>query len=379
MWREIGSANRAKTRFEVFTMPRDAAREQWDGYRWGPERAKTLLGADAAYTIDKLRAQILQWLERTPKGQTPRIFTNASTERENQIYLDRTLEEFDPRGRRGAHPLESISNVNTWTQALRRVKDAEELKVLRESARINVAGHLKLMQELRPGMRENEVRAILEGEYLKQGALDVAYSTIAAAGGNATILHYRAAREVCKKGDLLLVDAGCEYKGYASDITRTLPIGGKYSREQRLIMDLVMEAHQEAMLQVRVGRPYTGIHKAASKCLKEGLQKLKLLKKGVEYTRYYPHGTGHWLGLDVHDPCFYHEDDGESVKLEAGMVMTIEPGLYFMPDDKTAPSAFRGIGVRIEDDVVVSKSGAPENLTQALPRTADEVEDAMSK
>ncbi|MBS1983914.1 MAG: aminopeptidase P family protein [Bdellovibrionales bacterium] len=376
IWRER-QKGRIVTRFEILVLPRDAVREQWDGYRYGTTRARSLVGADAAYTHEELGHRILDWLtNQTAPGPGPRVYTNAFAEAEHKEFLLKVLERFRPRLRSGRHALEAIGDATIWVQDQRRIKDEGELKVMRRSSEINVAGHLKLMHKLRPGMTEYEARGILEGEYMRLGALDVAYGTIAAAGANATILHYRAAHEVCKKGDLLLVDAGCEYNFYASDITRTLPVDGTYSREQRLIMDLVMEAHQEAMAQARPGRRYTEMHRAASETLKEGLRKLKLLPKGVPHTRYFPHGTGHWLGLDVHDPCRYVDDKGDSLRLQPGMIMTIEPGIYFMPNDRTVPKEFRGIGVRIEDDVVITK-GKPENLTADLPRTASEIEREM--
>lgn len=377
LWREkAGGATR--TRFELFVLPRDPAMEQWDGYRYGPAGARKLTGATGGYEIEKLETAILQWFAQVPgAGVAPRVFTNAFAESENKAHFFGVVEKFHPRLRKGRLEIESIHDVTQITQAFRRVKDAQELAVMRRSSQINVAAHLKLMHDLRPGMKEFEVRGLLESEYMRLGALDVAYGTIAAAGGNATILHYRAGNEVCRKNELLLVDAGCELDFYASDITRTLPVGGRYTREQKIIMDLVMDAHQAAMSKVRVGNRYAEIHEAASEVLHKGLRRLKLLPKGVEYTRFYPHGTGHWLGLDVHDPCGYVDERGQSLRLEAGMVMTIEPGLYFMPNDRKAPREYRGIGVRIEDDVVVTKGGKPEILTAGLPRTADEIEEEM--
>ena len=379
LWREkVRGA--VRTRFEMFVLPRDPVMEQWNGYRYGVEGARKLLGADEAHESSVLKRNILAWLADKPTpGTGPRVYTNVFFEPEQKKFLWDVLDQFKPKMRRGAHELESVHDVCALVQAQRLIKDADELKTLRKSGEINVAAHLKLMHHLRPGMKEYEVRSLLEGEYMRLGALDVAYGTIAAAGGNATILHYRAANEECKKGDLLLVDAGCEYNCYASDITRTLPIGGKYSREQRLIMDLVMEAHQEALAQVRPGNLYSSIHKAACDTLQEGLRKLKLLPKGTPFTRFYPHGTGHWMGLDVHDPCHYLDENGKSLRLKPGMVFTIEPGLYFMPQDRLAKKEFRGIGVRIEDDIVVTAKGKPEILTAGLPRAANEIEKEMAR
>jgi Xaa-Pro aminopeptidase len=378
MWKETGKGGAVRLRFELFVLPRDPAAEQWDGYRYGLEGARKLTGADDAHKIEDLEEAVDEWLHDVPPaGASIRILTNVFKEKEQRAELWSMIDRVHFPEKRNCPLVREVRDANVDVRTMRLVKEEVELKVLREAARINVAAHLKLMHELRPGLREFEARAILEGEYLRQGALDLAYGTIAASGPNATILHYRADTRICRAGELLLVDAGCEYFFHASDITRTLPVSGTYSREQRLIMDLVMEAHTEAMRQVRPGNPYRAIHVAASECLREGLRKLKLLPKGVPHTRYYPHGTGHWMGLDVHDPAPYVDAKGEPIKQQAGMVFTVEPGLYFLPNDRTVPKEFRGIGVRIEDDVVVSARGKPEVLTAGLPRTATEIEKAM--
>jgi Xaa-Pro aminopeptidase len=362
----------------LFVLPRDPLKEQWDGFRYGPEGASKLTGIQECGDSSQWEEALLQWLNHRPQGCAPRVLSNAHLHDELQTRLNRVLEKFAPRGRKGQMDLEGVLDGAARIRAQRLIKDSADLTKLRESSNINVQAHLKLMHELRPGMKEYQVRALLESEYFRLGAEDVAYGTIAAAGANATILHYRASTAVCKKGDLLLVDAGCEKSFFASDITRTLPVGGKYSREQRNIMDVVFEAHQAALAEVRPGVPYTRIHQTASKVLEEGLRTLKLLPKKVPLTQFYPHGTGHWLGHDVHDPCPYVDSQGDSLKLQPGMVFTIEPGLYFMEHDKKALPRYRGIGVRIEDDIVVTEDGY-SILTEGLPRSASEIESEMSR
>lgn len=386
MWREKGKGKKVVTRFHFFVLPRDPAREQWTGLRYGKTRAKTLVGADACDTIDNLAAVLLSVLQKVPSaGKHPRLVTNAQNYLPRKIFLDRVLETFRPNLRQGKFPIAAIENVSSRVGQLRLVKDSDELKVLRKAAKINVAGHLKVMETLRPGQKEYEVQALVEYEFRRRGCWDPSYNSICAAGANATILHYNENSDTCREGDLFLIDAGCEYMGYASDITRTLPIGGTYNPAQRKIMDIVAEAHAAGVQACRVGNAYTEIHRVAELALIEGLRHLKLLKGSVKeilasqtHRRYFPHGTGHWMGIDVHDPCPTVDAKGHSMKLQSGMVTTVEPGLYFMENDETVSAEFRGIGVRIEDDVVVTK-GKPEILTEGLPRYAGEIEKHLKK
>lgn len=373
-------------RFCLFTQPRDRAREQWDGYRYGPARAKTLTGAHDAAEISQLGPSILSWLSEMPNdGTAPRIHTNASLYKEHETFLHRTLEEFRPALRRNRLPLAAIEDIEMRTRELRTVKDKFEIELLRKSSKINVAAHLKVMESIRPGMFEYEMQAVVESEYLRHGCAAPAYPSICASGANATVLHYNDNSRRMKDGELFLIDAGGEYRYHASDITRTIPVGGKYSKEQRIIMDIVAEAHAETLRLVKPGVPYAKMHQVASEVLIDGLRSLKLLKgtrkeiyESGAHRRYYPHGTGHWMGMDVHDPCPYTDDKGRSLKLKPGHVFTIEPGLYFMADDRSVPAEWRGIGVRIEDDILVTGRGS-EVLTRGLPRYAAEIEKHMAR
>src|SRR5690606_14623378 len=246
-----------------------------------------------------------------------------------------------------------------------------------------VKAHEAAMRAARPGMREYELQAELEHVFRAAGA-EPAYNSIVGAGANACVLHYRANNAVARRGDLVLVDAGAEYRGYAADITRTFPVDGRFSREQRALHDLVAAAHAAALAQARPGVPWEAGHLAAVEVLAEGMLSLGLLKGTLRkvvadgsYRRFYPHKTGHWLGLDVHDVGDYRID-GESRLLEPGMVYTIEPGIYVPPGDTGVAEKWRGIGIRIEDDVAITRDGH-EVLTAGLVRSADEIEAFMAR
>jgi Xaa-Pro aminopeptidase len=241
---------------------------------------------------------------------------------------------------------------------------------------------VRAMRAVRPGMNEHEIEAELLHDFRRQGAVS-SYEPIVGGGANGCVLHYRANNSVLKDGDLLLVDAGAEYHCYASDITRTYPVNGKFSPEQRALYDIVLDAQRAAIAQIRPGKAFSAYHDAAVRAITAGLVKIGLLKGGVEknirehtYRRFYMHKTGHWLGLDVHDVGDYRID-GEDRELEPGMVVTVEPGIYIAPDNKHAPAKWRGIGIRIEDDVVVTRD-EPEVITAAVPNDADEIEALMA-
>jgi Xaa-Pro aminopeptidase len=385
LWNDASAKKTTRSKMSVFCMPRDPAQEQWNGFRYGPERAAELVGADAGFEINKLEEQILLWLNSRPKGVAPRIWTNASDSPTTKLALERILEKFRPRLRLGFLPIASVTDLNPRVGEQRLVKDADELAILREASKINVEGHKRVMRLLKPGLFEYQVQAEIEYEWTRRGARSPAYGSIVASGANATILHYHDNDRKMKDGDLLLLDAGCEFKFYASDITRTFPVNGTFSPEQRQIMDIVAEAHAEVIRIARPGLLYNKLHETADEVLLQGLISLKLLKGGVKalretkaVKRYYPHSSGHWLGLDTHDQAPYVDERGNWLKLREGMVLTVEPGLYFMKNDTSVPAEYRGIGVRIEDDIAVKK-GAAEILTDGLPRYAAEIEREMKR
>lgn len=361
----------------LFCRERDPDREGWDGPRLGPEGAVDSLGLDDAYPIDDLDEILPGLLE----GRT-RVYYHFGRDTEFDLKLIGWLNRVRAQVRQGAQPPHEFLELGHLLDELRLFKSKEELKLMQRAADISIAAHRAAMRASRPGIREYELQADIERVFRSHDA-EPAYGSIVGAGANACVLHYRANSAQAKDGDLVLIDAGAEYRGYASDITRTFPVNGRFSKEQRALHDLVGAAQQAALAQAKPGVAYEAGHEAAVRTLTEGLLELGLLKGKLEkniaggsYKRYYRHKTGHWLGLDVHDVGEYRID-GESRLLEPGMVFTIEPGLYIPPDDISVPAKWRGIGIRTEDDVVITKNGHAV-LTDKLERSADEIEAFMA-
>ena len=362
----------------LFCRERDAEREAWDGPRAGQEGAVEAFGMDDAYPIEDLDEILPGLLE----GRT-RVYYHFGRDAEFDLKLIGWVNRVRAQMRQGAQPPHEFLELGHLLHELRLFKSKDELKLMRRAAEISVRAHRAAMRAARPGMREYELQADIEREFRASDAWP-AYNSIVGAGANACVLHYRANAATAKDGDLVLIDAGAEFRGYASDITRSFPVNGRFSREQRALHDLVCAAQSAALAQAKPGLPYERGHEAAVETLTEGLLKLGLLKGKLEknlaeghYKRFYRHKTGHWLGLDVHDVGDYRID-GESRLLEPGMAFTIEPGLYISPDDTTVDAKWRGIGIRIEDDVVVTPDGH-EVITDALERSADEVEALMAR
>ncbi len=361
----------------LFCRERDPEREAWDGPRAGPEGAPDALGVDDAYAIDDIDEILPGLLE----GRS-RVYYHFGRDTDFDLKLIGWLNRVRAQVRHGAQPPHEFLELGHLLDEMRLIKSADELKLMRRAAKISVQAHEALMRAARPGMREYELQAELERVFRASGA-EPAYGSIVGAGANACVLHYRANDAVARRGDLVLVDAGAEYRGYAADITRTFPVGGRFSREQRALHDLVGAAHAAALAQARPGVPWEAGHKAAVDVLAEGMLSLGLLKGRLEkvvadgtYRRFYPHKTGHWIGLDVHDVGDYRID-GESRLLEPGMVYTIEPGIYIPPGDTGVAAKWRGIGIRTEDDVAITRDGH-EVLTAGLARSADEIEAFMA-
>jgi Xaa-Pro aminopeptidase len=362
----------------LFCRDRDPDREGWDGPRLGPERAAEALGLDDAYPIDDLDDILPGLLE----GRT-RVYYHFGRDTDFDLKLIGWLNRVREQVRLGAQPPHEFLELGHLLDELRLFKSAEELKLMQRAADIAVAAHEAAMRAVRPGMHEYELQAELEREFRRNDATP-AYGSIVGAGANGCVLHYVANNSPIRDGDLVLIDAGAEYRGYASDITRTFPANGRFTKEQRALHDLVGAAQAAALAQARPGVPYEAMHAAAVETLTEGLLKLGLLKGSLQkniadggYKRFYRHKTGHWLGLDVHDVGDYRLD-GESRLLEPGMVFTVEPGLYVMPDDASVAAKWRGIGIRTEDDVVLTRDGH-RVLTQKLARSADEIEALMAR
>ncbi|KRA15056.1 aminopeptidase P N-terminal domain-containing protein [Lysobacter sp. Root604] len=360
----------------LFCRERDLEREGWDGPRFGPEGAVEAFGLDDAYPIADLDDILPGLLE----GRS-RVYYHFGRDQEFDLKLIGWLNRVRAMVRQGAQPPHEFLELGHLLDEMRLFKDRDELKLMQRAADISVQAHEVAMRAARPGVREYELQAELERVFRMHDA-EPAYGSIVGAGANGCVLHYRANNGVARDGDLVLIDAGAEFRGYAADITRTFPVNGRFSAPQRALHDLVGAAQAAALAQARPGVAYEAGHNAAVETLTEGLLKLGLLKGKLEkniadgsYRRYYRHKTGHWLGLDVHDVGEYRIE-GESRLLEPGMVFTIEPGLYVSADDTSVDPKWRGIGIRTEDDVLVTKDGY-QVLTDKLARSADEIEALM--
>jgi Xaa-Pro aminopeptidase len=361
----------------LFCRERDPEREAWDGARAGQEGAVSAYGMDDAFPI----ADIDEILPGMIEGRS-RVYYHFGRDAEFDVQLIGWVNRVRARIKQGARAPHEFVALGHILHDLRLFKTRDELRVMRKAAQIAAAAHVRAMRTARPGMNESEVEAELLHEFRRRGAV-ASYEPIVGGGANGCVLHYRANNAPLRDGDLLLIDAGAEYDCYASDITRTFPVNGKYSPEQRALYDLVLAAQRAGINEVRPGRPFGAYHDAAVRVLTAGLIKLGLLKGSVAknirehtYRKFYMHKTGHWLGLDVHDVGDYRVD-GEFRELEPGMVVTVEPGLYIAPDAKGVAAKWRGIGIRIEDDVVVTK-GDPEVITTAVPNDPDEIEALMA-
>jgi Xaa-Pro aminopeptidase len=361
----------------LFCRERDRAREQWDGPRLGPEQAPELLLVDDAFPV----ADIDDILPGLIEGRE-RVYYHFGRDSEFDLRVLAWINRVRAEVRRGARAPHEIIALGFLLHELRLFKSRGEVQLMRRSARIAAEAHTRVLNMCRPGLSEFEIEAEILHTFRRHQSVS-AYEPIVAAGANACVLHYRANQSELKDGDLLLVDAGAEYAFYASDITRTIPINGKFSPEQKAIYQLVLDAQLAAIDQARPGNHWNDVHDTAVRVIVAGLIKLGLLKgslaknlKDERYKDFYMHKTGHWIGLDVHDVGDYRID-GEPRLLEAGMVMTVEPGIYISHDLVDVPARWRGIGVRIEDDVLVTRKD-PDVLTSGVVKDIESIEAAMA-
>jgi Xaa-Pro aminopeptidase len=361
----------------LFCREKDIAREIWDGHRHGPKAAQKNFAFDAAYPIAKLDEMMPKLIADQAALHFPLGADSAWDAR-----VVRWINQVKAQVRSGISAPAEIKDVRTLLDDMRLIKDADELKMMRGAAAIASDAHRRAMQTTQPGMMEYEVEAELAHEFRRRGSQAPAYTSIVAGGSNACVLHYVENNDRLNDGDLLLIDAGCELNGYASDITRTFPVGGKFSAAQRDVYELVLAAQAKAIESVKPGASFEAYHDAALRVLVRGMIDLKLCKGSVDkviengdYRQFYMHRTGHWLGLDVHDAGDYKKN-GKSVKLQPGMVLTVEPGCYIRPA-KNVPKAFWNIGIRIEDDVLVTKSG--RDVLTHPPKTVRDIEAAMAR
>ena len=372
----------------LFCRPKDPEREIWDGIRLGPEAAPEALGIEFAHSNQELDQKLSDIL-----ANQDAVYVRLSESAEADRRLRHWMKQVRGQARSGINPPSALHDVEALIHEMRLFKDAQEINTMRRAATISARAHVRAMQACKPGMREYQLEAELLHEFRNSGAQSVAYNSIVAGGANTCILHYRAGATELRAGELCLIDAGCELDGYASDITRTFPVNGKFSGPQRALYDITQAAQEAAIAMTKVGNTFMQPHEAALKVLTQGLLDERLLKlselgsleNAIEtgaYRRFYMHRTSHWLGMDVHDVGSYRESSNGSVQdekpwriLQNGMVITIEPGLYIRPAEDI-DEAFWNIGIRIEDDAVINDSGC-ELISRGVPVKADEIEALM--
>ena len=370
----------------LFCREKNVEREIWDGFRYGPAAAADAFGFDEAFAIGELDAQMARLL-----ADAPALYYAVASNAALDAQVAGWLKAVRAQSRTGITAPGRSHSLLPLLDEMRLLKDETEQALMLRAATISGAAHVRAMRAARPGMFEYELEAELLYAFRKSGAQFPAYTPIVACGDKACVLHYSANNAQMRDGDLVLIDAGCEFDSYAADITRTFPVNGRFSEPQKTLYELVLRAQDAALQAIVPGRPYSGVHEAALRVLAEGMLDLKLLDKAAwgsvenvlaerAYTLFYMHGTGHWLGLDVHDTGSYRDlalEGKPSRALVAGMALTVEPGIYVRPGPGV-PEQFWNIGIRIEDDVIVGEAGA-RVLSGAAPKTVDEIETLMAE
>lgn len=362
----------------LFVRPRDELRETWDGFRYGPELAKKYFGMDEVHLIDSLDEKLPELLKDVK--QTYFRLNQYKEHDEKFLKAIDKIRALLARGARGNIPvLDSFELLGEF----RLIKDASEIEWQRAACEITAKGHLETMKFTKPGMNEKQIEGYIQFQFKNGLATRQGYNAIVASGSNATTLHYVYNDQECKKNDLLLIDAGAEYNYYTGDITRTFPVSGKFSKIQKEFYSHVLDVQKKVLSIIKPGIEFKVLQETTIDLLTQAMIDLKLLKgkkekliKDLAFKKYYMHGVSHWLGMDVHDAGLY-QINNKSRKLEPGMIFTIEPGLYVPHNDGSAPKELRGLGVRIEDNILVTKKGY-ENLTELAPKEVGEIEEVMN-
>lgn len=370
--------NRPQGEFILFCRDKDPMRETWDGHRVGPLEAKNILGVQDAFPVDDIEDILPGLLE-----DKSRVYYSAGKDKAFDSRLMHWVDEVrNKRSAEGHFPCEFV-DLDHLLGELRLIKSAAEIKLMRKAADISAQAHCRAMKYCTAGQKEYQLQAEIEHEFMISGASGPAYTSIVGSGKNACVLHYIENCATLKSGDLVLIDAGCEYQNYAADITRTFPINGKFSAAQAAIYDIVLAAQDAAIKTIAPGVTFDQANKAAIMVITQGLVDLDILDGEVEtlidqgaYKDFYMHSVSHWLGMDVHDVGDYKVDSHWRV-YESGMLLTVEPGIYISADNSKVDKKWRGIGIRIEDDVLVTKNGY-EILTQAVPKQRDQIEKLMA-
>ncbi|QDK97043.1 Xaa-Pro aminopeptidase [Acinetobacter tandoii] len=364
--------------YSLFCRERNREMEIWNGYRAGIDGAIDDYEADEAYAIDLLDEEIIEKLVNKQK-----LFYRIGHSSEFDVRVSKWIQQADAQQRRGNESPAQVIQLDRILDEIRLFKTEQEIELMQIASNISAKAHTRAMQTVHVGMMEYALEAELNYVFGQQGCVP-AYNSIVGGGANACILHYVENNQELKDGDLVLIDAACEYELYASDITRTFPVNGKFTPEQKALYEIVLNAQLAAIDAVQIGNSYKEPHNVAVRILVEGLLSLGIMQGDLEqiieteaYRQFYMHGTGHWLGMDVHDVGAY-KHAGEWRPYEAGMVVTIEPGLYIAPDDETVDAKWRGIGIRIEDDVVATTNG-PLVLTKDVVKSVEDIEALMAQ
>jgi Xaa-Pro aminopeptidase len=359
----------------LFVQKKDPTLELWTGKRVGVEDAKKRFDVNRFYTFERLDKKLKKILHNKK-----RVYLDLFSEEKKLLELKKLI----GKNTKFLHPKGTL-HVRKISQEMRAIKSPQEIELIKKALSITKDAHHKVMAMQKVGKREYELQAEFEYEFKKNGAYSDAYTTIIAGGDNGNTLHYIDNSQILKEDELILIDAGCEYEMYASDITRTIPVSGKFSEAQKEIYELVLTTEIKVIDAIKEGVLRTDLQMMARKSLCEGMLKLGILKGELEELikeekdrKYFPHGIGHWMGLDVHDPCPYKDKKGREIPLAEGMVMTIEPGLYLPLDDVNLPEKYRGIAVRIEDNILVTKEGY-DNLSFDIAKTVEAIESLYSR
>ncbi|QJE00352.1 M24 family metallopeptidase [Massilia forsythiae] len=382
----VAAAGATPARSILFCREKNPEREIWDGYRHGPEGARTACGVDAAHPIADLDAQM-----GTLLADAPALYWATGADHAFDARVNGWVKAVRAQARSGVTAPDTFRNLLPLIDEMRLVKDADEQALMLRAGVISGQAHARALRAARAGVFEYELEAELLYEFRRNGAQFPAYTPIVASGPNACVLHYNANDRRTRDGDLVLIDAGCELDGYAADITRTFPVNGRFTPPQRTLYELVLAAQQAAFEAIAPGRPYAAFHEAALRVLAQGMLDLGLIPAGKyagvdeaiaarAHLPFYMHGTGHWLGMDVHDVGAYRDlqlPDKPSRLLRPGMALTVEPGIYVRPGEGV-PEQFWHIGIRIEDDVIVTDDGY-RVLTATAPKTVDEIEALAGK
>ncbi len=351
----------------LFVKEIDKKESLWLGKRMGLKGAKKRYSFDKVFSINDFEKKTLE------------ILKNSSVLYHNLFSDDKFTEKLNLTCKSIKSP-KTFSDINLLVQNMRLIKSDDEISLIKKAISITKEAHHRAMQNISSGMNEYEIAAEIEYVFAKNGAEHNAYESIVAGANRANTLHYIDNNKKLNSGDLVLIDAGCEYKMYASDITRTFPVAGKFTKPQKELYEMVLDVQLKIISMIKEGITKDKLQKKSEKLLTKGMIELGILKGSVKklikkrkHKKYYPHGIGHWIGIDVHDPCPYKDKSGKSIKFKAGMILTIEPGIYIDRNDKKVPPHYRGIGIRIEDDILVTKDGY-ENLSKDIVKSVKEIE-----